>query len=155
MTLAMTWDEWAQHDGLGLALRVRKGEVTPAELARQVVAGIEKTDDALSAVVEVFDDAVQDPLKDGMNPEGPFAGLPYLMKDLGPTLKGRLQEMGSALMQGNRASADSFLTGKIRQAGLNIIGRTTTPEFGVCSSAENPAMYVTRNPWDLSYTTCG
>jgi amidase len=38
---------------------------------------------------------------------------------------------------------------------LNIMGRTTTPEFGVCSSAENPAMYVTRNPWDLSYTTCG
>jgi amidase len=109
----------------------------------------------LSAVVEVFDDVVQDPLKDGMNLEGPFAGVPYLMKDLGPTLKGRLQEMGSVLMQGHRASTDSFLTEKIRQAGLNIMGRTTTPEFGVCSSAENPAMYVTRNPWDLSYTTCG
>jgi len=155
MTLAMTWDEWAQHDGLALAQRVRKGEVTPAELARQVAAGIEKTNGDLSAVVEVFDDVVQDPLKDGMNLEGPFAGVPYLMKDLGPTLKGRLQEMGSVLMQGHRASTDSFLTEKIRQAGLNIMGRTTTPEFGVCSSAENPAMYVTRNPWDLSYTTCG
>ena len=155
MTLAMTWDEWAQHDGLALAHRVRQGEVTPAELAKQVAAGIEKTNGALSAVVEVFDDVVQDPLKDGMNLEGPFAGVPYLMKDLGPTLKGRLQEMGSVLMQGHRASTDSFLTEKIRQAGLNIMGRTTTPEFGVCSSAENPAMYVTRNPWDLSYTTCG
>lgn len=155
MTLAMTWDEWAQHDGLALAQRVRKGEVTPAELARQVAAGIEKTNGDLSAVVEVFDDVVQDPLKDGMNLEGPFAGVPYLMKDLGPTLKGRLQEMGSVLMQGHRASTDSFLTEKIRQAGLNIMGRTTTPEFGVCSSAENPAVYVTRNPWDLSYTTCG
>ncbi|MBU3712168.1 MAG: amidase [Limnohabitans sp.] len=155
MTLAMTWDEWTQHDGLALAQRVRKGEVTPAELARQVAAGIEITNGDLSAVVEVFDDVVQDPLKDGMNLEGPFAGVPYLMKDLGPTLKGRLQEMGSVLMQGHRASTDSFLTEKIRQAGLNIMGRTTTPEFGVCSSAENPAMYVTRNPWDLSYTTCG
>lgn len=155
MTLAMTWDEWTQHDGLALAQRVRKGEVTPAELARQVAAGIEITNGDLSAVVEVFDDVVQDPLKDGMNLEGPFAGVPYLMKDLGPTLKGRLQEMGSVLMQGHRASTDSFLTKKIRQAGLNIMGRTTTPEFGVCSSAENPAMYVTRNPWDLSYTTCG
>ena len=76
MTLAMTWDEWAQHDGLALALRVRKGEVTPAELASQVAAGIEKTNGDLSAVVEVFDDVVLDPLKDGMNPEGPFAGLP-------------------------------------------------------------------------------
>ena len=155
MTLAMTWDEWTQHDGLALAQRVRKGEVTPAELARQVAAGIEITNGDLSAVVEVFDDVVQDSLKDGMNLEGPFAGVPYLMKDLGPTLKGRLQEMGSVLMQGHRASTDSFLTEKIRQAGLNIMGRTTTPEFGVCSSAENPAMYVTRNPWDLSYTTCG
>ena len=43
----------------------------------------------------------------------------------------------------------------MRQAGLNLIGRTTTPEFGVCSSAENPAVYVTRNPWNTDYTTCG
>lgn len=155
MTLAMSWDEWAAHDALGLAERVRKGEVTPAELAAQAVAAIEKTNPRLSAVVEVFDDVVADPLKDGMNPQGPFAGVPYLMKDLGPTVKGRLQEMGSLLMRGNRAPADSFLTGQIRKAGLNIIGRTTTPEFGCCSSAENPAVYITRNPWNTDYTTCG
>ncbi len=76
------------------------------------------------------------------------------MKDLGPTLKGRLQEFGSLLMQGHRPAEDSFLTGKIRQAGLNIMGRTTTPEFGVCSSAEN-SLHVTRNPWDTAYTTYG
>jgi amidase/6-aminohexanoate-cyclic-dimer hydrolase len=77
------------------------------------------------------------------------------MKDLGPTMKGRLQEMGSLLMRGNRAAADTFLTCKFRQAGLNLVGRTTTPEFGVCSSADNPAVYVTRNPWNTDYTTCG
>jgi amidase len=98
---------------------------------------------------------IADPAKDGANLAGPFAGLPFLVKDLGPTMKGRLQEMGSLLMRGNRASADTFLTGKFRQAGLNLIGRTTTPEFGVCSSADNPAVYVTRNPWDTDYTTCG
>ena len=43
----------------------------------------------------------------------------------------------------------------MRGAGLNLIGRTTTPEFGVCSSADNPAVYVTRNPWNTDYTTCG
>jgi amidase len=155
MTLAMSWDEWARHDGLALAERVRKGELTPAELAAQAAAGIAITNPALSAVVEVFDDVVADPLRDGMNPDGVFAGVPYLMKDLGPTLKGRLQEMGSLLMRGHRAPADSFLAGKIRQAGLNVIGRSTTPEFGVCSSAENPAVYVTRNPWDVDFTTCG
>ena len=154
MTPVMGWDEWAAHDAVGLAERVRKGDVSPAELAAQVAAGIALTDPAMSAVVEVFDDAVANPLVDGMNPDGAFAGVPYLMKDLGPTLKGRLQEMGSQLMQGNRATADSFLTGKIRQAGLNIMGRSTTPEFGVCSSVEN-SLFVTRNPWDLEYTTCG
>ena len=105
--------------------------------------------------VELFEDVIADPGKDGANLAGPFAGLPFLMKDLGPTMKGRLQEMGSLLMRGNRAMADTFLTGKFRQAGLNLIGRTTTPEFGVCSSADNPAVYVTRNPWNTDYTTCG
>ncbi|MDJ0387564.1 amidase [Roseomonas sp. E05] len=155
MTLAMSWDEWAGHDATALAARVNKGELTAAELATQAAAAIARTNPALSAVVEVFEDVVADPLKDGMNPAGPFAGVPYLMKDLGPTLKGRLQEMGSLLMRGNRATADSYLAGRIRQAGLNILGRSTTPEFGVCSSAENPAVYVTRNPWDTDYTTCG
>ena len=155
MTLAMSWDEWARHDALALAERVRRGELTPAELAAQAAAGIARVDPALSGVVEVFDDVVADPLRDGMDPEGPFAGVPYLMKDLGPTLKGRLQEMGSLLMRGHRPAADSFLTGRIRRAGLNVIGRSTTPEFGVCSSAENPDVYVTRNPWDTDYTTCG
>ena len=58
-------------------------------------------------------------------------------------------------MRGNRATADTFMTTKMRGAGLNLIGRTTTPEFGVCSSADNPAVYVTRNPWNTDYTTCG
>jgi amidase len=155
MTLAMSWDEWAKHDAVGLAARVRAKEVTPAELAAQAAAGIARTNPALSAVVEVFDDVVADPSKDGMNADGTFAGVPFLMKDLGPTLKGRLQEMGSLLMRGNRAEADTHLTTRMRQAGLNLIGRTTTPEFGVCSSAENPAVYVTRNPWNTDYTTCG
>ncbi|TDH64167.1 amidase [Dankookia rubra] len=155
MSLAMTWDEWARHDATALAARVRAGEVSPAELAAQAAAGIARTDPALSAVVEVFEDVVADPLRDGMDPAGAFAGVPYLMKDLGPTLKGRLQEMGSLLMRGHRATADSYLAGRIRQAGLNIIGRTTTPEFGCCSAAENPAVYVTHNPWDTGYTTNG
>jgi len=155
MTLAMSWDEWTATDAVGLGELVRKGQVTPAELAAQAAAGIAKTNPTLHAVVELFADVVADPLKDGLNPDGVLAGVPYLMKDLGPTLKGRLQEMGSKLMAGNRATADSFLAGKIRQAGLNIIGRSTTPEFGCCSSAENPAMYVTRNPWNLEHTTNG
>ena len=154
-TLAMTWSEWADHDATALAALVRTGALTPADLARQTLAAVALVNPALSAVVETFDDLATDPTADGMNPAGPFAGVPYLMKDLGPTLRGRLQEMGSHLMQGNRATADSHLAARIKQAGLNILGRTTTPEFGVCSAAENPAMYVTRNPWNTDYTTNG
>ncbi len=155
MAPLMSWQEWTRHDATSLAALVRKKEVTPSELAQQVAAGTALVNPALSAVVEIFEDLVTDPSRDGVNLDGPFAGVPYLMKDLGPTLKGRLQEMGSLLMVGHRPAADSFLTGKIKGAGLNILGRTTTPEFGVCSSAENPAVYVTRNPWNTDYTTCG
>src|ERR1700744_2161625 len=155
MTLAMSWDEWARHDGVALAERVKRGELTPVELARQAAAGIAAVNPELSGVIEVFDDALADPAKAGAKLDGPFAGLPFLMKDLGPTMAGRLQEQGSLFMRGNRATADTHLTTKMRQAGLNLIGRTTTPEFGVCSSAENPAVYVTRNPWNTDYTTCG
>jgi amidase len=154
MTLAMGWDEWATHDGVALATRVRNGELTPAELATQAAAGIARMNPALDAVVEVFDDVIADPLNDGMNPDGIFAGVPCLIKDLGPTLKGRRQEFGSAIMQGNRPVQDAFLTTKIRHAGLNLIGRSTTPEFGVCSAAEN-TFHVTRNPWDPGYSTNG
>jgi amidase len=154
MTLAMSWDEWAAHDALGLAQRVRAGDVTAAELAAQAAAAIARVNGALDAVVEVFEDVVADPLADGLRPDGVFAGVPYLMKDLGPTLAGRRQEFGSMLMQGHRPREDSFLTAQIRRAGLNIIGRTTTPEFGVCSACEN-RLHLTRNPWDTGYTTNG
>jgi len=152
MTLPMSWNEWAQHDGLALARRVKNGELSAHELALQAAAGIAKVNPALSGVIELFEDVVAEPAGDGAKLAGPFAGLPFLMKDLGPTMKGRLQEMGSLFQRGNRAAADTFLTTKMRAAGLNLIGRTTTPEFGVCSSADNPAVYVTRNPWNTDFT---
>lgn len=155
MTMPMSWDDWAAQDAVSLADLIRKGEVTASEIGQQMAAAVELVDPSISAVVELFSDAIDDPASNGTNMDGPFAGVPFLMKDLGPTMKGRLQEMGSLFMQGNRPQVDAYLTGRIRDAGLNIAGRTTTPEFGVCSSAENPAMYVTRNPWDTDFTTCG
>ncbi|HLQ96317.1 MAG TPA: amidase [Pseudogracilibacillus sp.] len=155
MKQVMSWNEWQQYDGLGLAELIRNGKITAQEVAQQVKQGVEKVNPDISAVIEVFDDAAENPATDGTNLQGPFAGLPFFMKDLGPTVKGRLQEQGSLFMQGNCPEEDSFLTTKFRQAGLNIMGRTTTPEFALCSSAENPALYVTRNPWNLDYTTLG
>lgn len=155
MTLTMSFDEWAASDGVGLADLIRRGEVTPAELAGQAAEAIAAVNPAINGVIELFEDTVADPALIGTDLSGFFAGLPFLMKDLGPTVGGRLQEMGSLSMKGNRPASDSHLTTRIKGAGLNIIGRTTTPEFGCCSSAENPAMYVTRNPWNTDYTSCG
>ena len=60
MTLPMSWTEWAQHDGVALAGRVRKGELTAKELARQAAAGVAKVNPALSGVVELFEDVIAD-----------------------------------------------------------------------------------------------
>ena len=155
MTMVMSWAEWFGKDGLGLAELVKNGEVTASELAAQAATAIKAVNPQISGVVEIFEDAVSDATVNGANPEGAFAGLPFLLKDLGPTLAGRLQEQGSLYMKGNRPTSDTFLTTKMKAAGLNIIGRTTTPEFGCCSSAENPALYVTRNPWNTDFTSCG
>lgn len=156
MPAAMSWDEWFAHDGLGLADLVRKSEVTAAELAEQAAEAVAKVNPEIDAVLEIFDDAVKDPLTDGTNPDGIFAGLPFLVKDTGATtMKGRLQEMGCMLLQGNRAAEDGFLTSQFRKAGLNLIGRTTTPEFATCSSCENPQLHTTKNPWNTDFTSCG
>ena len=155
MKTVMSWQEWADHDATGLAERVTQGEISPAELAQQARAAVEKTNPQIGAVVELFDDAITAPHSGGTLLEGAFRGVPFLMKDLGPGIKNRLQEQGSEFLRGHRATEDSFLTRRIRQAGLNIIGRTTTPEFGVCGSVENPDVYVTRNPWNTRFTTFG
>ena len=75
MNLPMSWNEWAQHDGVALAARVKKGKLTAQDLARQANAAIAKVNPALSGVVEVFEDAIADPAKAGANLAGPFAGL--------------------------------------------------------------------------------
>lgn len=155
MNNVMSWEQWAAHDATGLAELVKKGEVSAAELAAQAAAATAKVNPHISSVVELFDDAIADPATDGTKLDGPFYGVPMLMKDLGPGVKGRLQEQGSKFMRGNRPTEDAFLTHKIRQAGINIIGRSATPEFGVAGSAENPDVYVVRNPWNTDYTTFG
>lgn len=155
MKTIMHWQEWASQDAVGLAELIRTGDVSAAEVAAQAEQATRKVNSRISSVVELFDDAIANPATDGTRLDGPFAGVPMLIKDLGPGVKGRLQEQGSKFMRGYRSQEDAFLTQKIRQAGLNIIGRSATPEFGVAGSAENPDIYVVRNPWNTDYTTFG
>src|SRR5260370_8985685 len=101
MTLPLSWDDWSSLDGVALAERVRAGELTATELAAQAAVGIGKVNQSLSGVTGIFDDLVSSPRKDGVNLDRAFAGLPFLMKQLGPPLMATLQQIGSPLSRGN------------------------------------------------------
>ncbi|MER9076855.1 amidase family protein [Mesorhizobium sp. M0904] len=87
--------------------------------------------------------------------DGPFAGVPFLRKDLGATEAGRLQEKGSRLLKGCCPTADSFYFRRARNAGLRTVGRTTTPEFGISGLSQSLLDGITGNPWDLARSAGG
>ena len=145
----MRLDEYTEFDATGLAELVRNGEVSAKELALLAAEGVEKVNPQLNAVIEVFNDRI-DGLDEATLPDGPFSGVPFFLKDIGPRQKGRRQECGSRLMQGYVADYSSFLTEQMERAGLNILGRTTCPEFGITGTTESILTGATRNPWDPS-----
>jgi amidase len=149
----MNLEEYSSCDGVALAELVRKREVSPKELVSLFVEAVEKVNPRINAVIEVFQDRVKG-LDDRVIPADPFAGVPFLMKDIGAGEGGRLQESGSRLMKGHIVDKDSFLTTLFKRAGLTIMGRTTTPEFALGVSTESELMGATRNPWNLD-TSCG
>lgn len=151
----LTWDEYMRCDATDLAQMIRRGDVLPAELARQAAAASARVNPRINAVIEVFDDVIKDPSKDGMNPEGDFYGVPMMLKDLGSRMKGRLQESGYAWQANNIAADDDPLTQNFRQAGFNLLGRTTTPEDGMTGVTETIKFGITRNPWNLDRSAGG
>ena len=140
--------EYSGCDGVALANLVKQRKVSTKELAELAVEAVEKVNPKINAVIEVFTDRVES-LKAAAAPTGPFAGVPFLMKDIGAGEGGRKQECGSRLMQGNVVQHDALLTTRFKEAGLTLLGRTTTPEFALGVSAESALCGATRNPWDL------
>ncbi len=150
----MNLAEYSGCDGVALADLVRKGEVSPKELAHLFVEAVEKVNPRINAVIEVYFDRIEE-LDDHATSAAPFAGVPFLMKDVGAGESGRRQEMGSRLTKGQVADKDSFLTTRFKKAGLSLLGRTTTPEFALGISTESALTGVTRNPWNLEITAGG
>ncbi len=143
----MNLTEYSKYDGVALANLVRSGETSPKELVELFVEAVEKVNPRINAIIEVFSDRVKGAANQVF--AGPFAGVPFLMKDIGAQQAGRRQESGSRLMKGFVAEKDSLLTELFKKAGLNLMGRTTTPEFGLGPSTESELPGTTRNPWDL------
>jgi amidase len=156
--LAMSWEEWSRKDGMALAALIRRKQVTAREVARQVAAGVERTDPKLAAVLEIFADVVRNPDTDKPAKDGRLYGVPMLLKDLGSGLAGRKIESGSRLHKGDVAQATDPNILNFLAAGLVPIGRATAPEFGMTFDTSTDYLgetKVTRNPWNLARTAGG
>lgn len=140
--------EYSRLDGVALAELVRRGEVSPKDLASLFVEAVDKVNPRINAVIEVWSDRI-DSLDRMPASDGPFAGVPFLMKDLGAGEAGRAQDSGSRLMKGHVVQRDAFLTERFKRAGLILLGRTTCPELGMGISTESVLTGYTRNPWGL------
>ena len=144
----MSVEEYSRLDGVAVAELVRKKGASPKEVAGLFVEAVEKVNPGINAVIEVWSDRLAS-LDGQAVPDGPFAGVPFLMKDVGAGEGGRVQESASRLMKGHVVDRDSFLTERFKGAGLVLLGRTTSPEFALGISTESVVNGATRNPWDL------
>lgn len=142
------------QDAVGLAELVRNREVTPLELVDSSIDAIESLNPKLNAVVTpMFEMARAQAGKASL--DGPFAGVPFLLKDLRASVAGVPTTEGNAVLGSQRARYDSEIVTRHKRAGLICVGKTNTPEFGLTATTEPHAFGPTRNPWDLRRTPGG
>jgi amidase len=144
-------------DATAQAQLVRRGEISAGELVAWAIEGIERLNPELNAVVTtMYDEAlagIADPAADPAG--GPFAGVPFLVKDLIAEVAGVPCTQGSRFLTGYLPAADSELVTRYRSAGLVLLGKTNTPEFGMVPATEPALFGATANPWDLGRSTSG
>lgn len=149
-------EELARLDATAQADLVRKGEVTPAELVEAAIARVEATNGDVNAVIHpLFEEGLE--AARGELPEGPFKGVPFLLKDLGAAFAGQPLHLGMQYLKDRdfRAPMDTYLAQRFRAAGLVTIGKTNCPELGILPTSEPRAYGATHNPWDLGRTAGG
>ena len=146
--------DYIRHDGLGLAALVRSGAVSAAELLETALARIETHNPALNAVIRRRDVQVRAELAQ-VDPQAPFAGVPFLVKDLIATLAGEPTASGNRLLADMPMPHDSELVRRFRAAGVLMVGRTNTPEFGLTPYTEPVLFGPTCNPWSLAHSPGG
>jgi amidase len=147
-------NDLARLDAIAQADLVRAGEVTPLELVDAAIGRIEALNGRLNAVVTPLYGAARTASQAPL-PDGPLAGVPFLVKDLGASMAGVPETMGSRALRDHRPPRDNALVGRYRAAGLLILGRTNTPEFGNHSTTEPALFGAARNPWDPALTAGG
>ena len=147
-------EQFEGYDGLGLADLIRTKEATPEEVLAATLERIDARNPALNAVVTRMDDHARAAIRAGL-PDGPFKGVPYLLKDLGALYTGVVTSYGSKTFASNVADHDSEIVTRMKRAGLVIVGKSNTPEMGIAPSTEPRLFGPTRNPWSLGHSAGG
>ena len=149
----MTHDEYLSHDATELGRLVHAGEVTGPELLEIALARIAAFNPKVNAVVRLMvDDAERDARRE---PEGPFAGVPFLAKDLTTMYVGHPTSGGSRYLAGHPAGWSSELAQRIRASGACVVGKTNTPEWGLLPVTESELWGACLNPWDTERSAGG
>ena len=150
----MAFSEYGKHDGLGLAELVRRKKVSPAELVEEAISRIETHNPKLNAVVYKLYDRARTAAK-GKLPNGPFKGVPFLMKDLAATLAGIPTSGGNKLWKNIPSKISSEMAKRWEASGAIVVGKTNTPEFGLTPYTESDTLGAALNPWDITRSPGG
>jgi amidase/6-aminohexanoate-cyclic-dimer hydrolase len=137
----------ADEDALGLAACVQRRDIGAGELLEAAIARAEALDSQFGFMAQRLYDRARDAVAAGL-PQGPFTGVPWLLKDLNTDIAGERTGNGSRFYADHRARVTSELVRRIEAAGFVIFGKTTSPEFGLTGTTESLACGKTRNPWD-------
>ena len=146
--------DYDQLDGLGMAALVRAGQLTAAELCAAAIARAEAVNLRLNAVVHPLYEPARQRAAAGL-PVGPFGGVPFLLKDFGAQYAGAPHTSGSRALRHFVPAEDAELVRRWQVAGLNILGKTNTPEFALMGVTEPALFGPARNPWHLGHTPGG
>lgn len=147
-------EEFAKYDALGLAQLVKNKEVKPIELVEAAIARIASVNDKLNCVnIENYENARA--AAAGDVPDGPFSGVPLLLKDLLTGYEGMLCTNGSRYFAEFRAPVDSAIATRMSEGGFIRLAKTVTPEFGYCIASEPEIFPPARNPWNPDHTPGG
>ena len=146
--------EYAAYDALGLAGLVRSRQVAPAELREAALRAIDALNRELNAIIEIYPDGAP-ATNVSAGSEGRFAGVPFLVKDVGLHFKGIKCEFCSRLCEGMVAPADSHYARLVKGTGVDIVGRTNTPEYSMSGTSENLLYGNTSTPWMKGYSASG
>ena len=146
--------EYAAYDALGLAELVRSRQVAPLELRETALRAIDVLNRDLNAIIETYADGAP-AAGSSTDPNGRFAGVPFLVKDVGLHFKGIKCEFCSRLCEGMIAPADSHYASLVKNTGVDIVGRTNTPEFSMSGTSENLLYGNTSTPWMKGHSANG